>query len=115
MKLRRAGKTMITAGVLLILLFFSPFVSCGARTYSGAEAFQASIPLNAYDEPKDGLLIVIFPFVGLVGTLIGYQVKRRAGCVLPRAITSSCSNTCGCIKRRPLIYVPLALPASARI
>lgn len=35
---RRAGRTLVFAGMMLTLLFFSPFVSCGMRTMTGLEA-----------------------------------------------------------------------------
>lgn len=72
----RAGRTLMIAGVLLILFFFSPFVSCGSNTFTGMQAFQESLP-NAYVGPKDGILIILFPIVGAISALIGYQVTQR--------------------------------------
>lgn len=72
----RAGRTLMIAGVLLFLLFFSPFVSCGNKTMNGMQAFQESLP-GQYGQPKDGLLIILFPIVGVIGALIGYQVTQR--------------------------------------
>jgi len=72
----RAGRTLIIAGVLLFLFFFSPFVSCGSNRMTGLQAFQESLPDHGA-QIKDGILIILFPIVGVIGALIGYQVTQR--------------------------------------
>jgi hypothetical protein len=72
----RAGRTLMIAGALLSLFFFSPFVSCGSTTMSGMQAFQESLPGQG-GQIKDGILIILFPIVGVIGALIGYQVTQR--------------------------------------
>jgi hypothetical protein len=64
------------AGFMLVLLFFSPFVSCNNRTYTGAEAFQQSLP-TAYIGPKDGIFLIILPIAGAIGAFMGYLTTQQ--------------------------------------
>jgi hypothetical protein len=75
--LRTSSRTIAIAGLLLCLLFFSPFVSCGAQTYSGSQAFQASLPQGRNDQPKDGLLLILLPLAGVVGLVVGMIAIQR--------------------------------------
>jgi hypothetical protein len=43
---------------------------------SGMQAFQESLPGQG-GQIKDGILIILFPIVGVIGALIGYQVTQR--------------------------------------
>lgn len=73
---RISSRTIAIAGLLLCLLFFSPFVSCGARTWTGAQAFQDSLP-NRYEDPKDGILLILLPIAGLAGIVVGLVAMNR--------------------------------------
>jgi hypothetical protein len=75
--LRTSSRTIAIAGLLLCLLFFSPFVSCGNQTYSGAQAFQASLPQSKYDQAKDGLVLILLPLAGVVGLIVGLIAIQR--------------------------------------
>jgi len=69
-------RTMLLASFALIFLFFSPFVSCANRTFTGVEAFQASLP-SQYEEPKDGILLILFPIAGIAGVLVSFLAHQR--------------------------------------
>ncbi len=69
-------RTMLLASFALIFLFFSPFVSCANRTFTGIEAFQASLP-SRNEQPKDGVLLIIFPIVGVTGALASFLAHQR--------------------------------------
>jgi hypothetical protein len=72
------ARTIFITGFMLIFLFFSPFVSCGNRTFTGMQAFEASLPSNNFrGEPLDGILLIIFPLVGSVGAGIGAIVMQQ--------------------------------------
>lgn len=91
-RVQRAARTLIISGLLLIFFFFSPFVSCGTRTMTGVEAFQESLP-SSYSEPKDGLVIILFPIVGALAALIGYTATRRLASGAPLTRLRSISVT----------------------
>jgi hypothetical protein len=74
---RVSSRTIAIAGLLLCLLFFSPFVSCGARTWTGAQAFQDSLP-SRYEGAKDGVLLILLPIAGLAGIVVGLVAMNRA-------------------------------------
>ncbi len=75
-----AVRTMLLASLALIFLFFSPFVSCSTgpsnRTFTGLEAFQESLP-SRYEDPKDGVLLILFPIMGITGTLVSLLAQQR--------------------------------------
>ncbi|NTW97278.1 MAG: zinc ribbon domain-containing protein [Oscillochloris sp.] len=72
----RASRTLMIAGTMLVLFFFSPFVSCGSQTYTGMRAFQESFP-TAYIGPKDGIFLIILPIAGAIGAFLGYLASQR--------------------------------------
>lgn len=73
---RTSSRTIAIAGLLLCLLFFSPFISCGGRTWTGAQAFQDSLP-SQYEEPKDGIVLILLPIAGLAGIVVGLIAMTR--------------------------------------
>ena len=73
---RVSSRTIAIAGLLLCLLFFSPFVSCGARTWTGAQAFQDSLP-SQYEQPKDGIVLILLPIAGLASIVVGLVAMNR--------------------------------------
>jgi hypothetical protein len=83
---RLSSRTIAIASLLLCLLFFSPFVSCGNQTLTGAQAFQASIPQGRYDQPKEGLFLIILPIAGIAGIVIGLMAMQRVESSAPLGV-----------------------------
>jgi hypothetical protein len=81
--LRISSRLVAMTGLMLILLFFSPFVSCGDETFSGVEAFQQSVEMQTESDMLSegsyvsGLSLILFPVAGLVGLLVGLAALPR--------------------------------------
>lgn len=81
---QRQGSHVVTImGIFLILLFFSPFVSCGDSTFTGAEAFQETleIQMNMIEEGEaayvSGPSLILFPLAGFIGMVLGLAALPR--------------------------------------
>lgn len=79
---QRRGSHIITImGMFLILLFFSPFVSCGDSTFTGAEAFQETIEIqiDMLDEGAyvSGPSLILFPLAGFIGIVLSLAALPR--------------------------------------
>jgi hypothetical protein len=76
-KASQSSRIVAIAGLALIFLFFSPFVSCGDATLSGSEAFQESLSMQADMNSDDGyvagLSLILFPVAGVIALLAGVQ------------------------------------------
>ncbi|WP_129633834.1 hypothetical protein [Candidatus Oscillochloris fontis] len=71
---------VLITGFLLIGFFFSPFVSCGSETFTGASAFQESLSMQEQmlDEGYVvGILFILFPIAGVVGIWMGSVALKR--------------------------------------
>lgn len=70
---RMSSRGVIMAGILLIGLFFSPFVSCADAQFSGAKAFQESLS----SQEISGISLILFPLAGFIGIVMGLIALRR--------------------------------------
>lgn len=86
---RISSRTVAIAGLLLCLLFFAPFVSCGPQTFTGVQVVQASTSQGQYDQPKDGLLLILLPIAGIVGMIAGWKAMQRVDSGAPLAALRS--------------------------
>jgi uncharacterized BrkB/YihY/UPF0761 family membrane protein len=76
-RLRLSSRTIAISGLALCLLFFSPFVSCGAQTLTGAEAARASMPSQYNNQAADGIFLMLLPLVGLAAIVVGLNAMGR--------------------------------------
>lgn len=75
-RLRMSSRTIAIAGLALCFLFFSPFVSCGAQTLTGAQAVRASMPTE-YTQASDGIFLILLPIVGVGAIIAGLKAMGR--------------------------------------
>lgn len=78
---RQGSHVVMIMGICIIFLFFSPFVSCGDSTFTGAEAFQETIKIqiDTLDEGAyvRGPSLIVFPLVGIVSVILGLRAMVR--------------------------------------